>query len=584
MPRRNRKRNKKQVQEDFVNDDITKVVKEKTYIQQEESSSDDVFQNQLDNEVLGLDSYSDDSSSSFDETWGKNVYGADYVDSEIISSEEEAMEEEKEVLLLQKKKDRKRALADFNDDDIMLLKSKKKTKKSINKDDAMLIKSMNDDLERLDDVQKIKKSESFSKAEKLEIIVNDSPELLGLLDSFKTNIEELRERIQPLLQKIKNNELQTSNGVSYLEVKFHLLLSYCTNICYYLLCKADGKPVKDHPVIDHLVHTRVIIEKLAPLDNKLKYQIDKLLKIAALGSSEGLNEGALKHKPNLKKFVNKGEVEEDPDAKYVVQKRMAVRYDDDFERDERKKERAIKRAKNSRMAKLIMEQYGDAPEKYKFEAKDKKALENEEIERYEEDNMIRVNRPKKSDKKKSKPQFMDALADLERYASLTALDMDVEEEDTFSTKKRPLSSITESINSDVSRYSKRAKTTKETPNFGNDTYEEDDYYLETVNNIKAAKLEKKKEREAKRRQNNENTIVEYTEDTADGKRKIDYKVKKKTGIRKKKKKTTRVANRKKYEIAKKRHAGGHQKIKHQKKRNEGIASGINTRIVRSIPL
>lgn len=67
------------------------------------------------------------------------------------------------------------------------------------------------------------------------------------------------------------------------------MLSYCTNIVFYLLLKAEGKQVKDHPVIDQLVKLRTIIEKLKPIDQKLKYQIDKLLKILSTGNLDHCN-------------------------------------------------------------------------------------------------------------------------------------------------------------------------------------------------------------------------------------------------------------------------------------------------------
>lgn len=109
---------------------------------------------------------------------------------------------------------------------------------------------------------------------------------------------------------MRDAELPTSPGVSYLEAKFHLLLSYCINICFYLLRKSEGKNVQDHPVIHQLVRTRTILEKLRPLDSKLKYQIEKLLKMATLGTSDA-SEGAaaiderLAHRPNLKAFAPK---------------------------------------------------------------------------------------------------------------------------------------------------------------------------------------------------------------------------------------------------------------------------------------
>lgn len=40
--------------------------------------------------------------------------------------------------------------------------------------------------------------------------------------------------------RVKKGELPTSKGISYLELKFHLMLSYCTHICFYLLLKSEG--------------------------------------------------------------------------------------------------------------------------------------------------------------------------------------------------------------------------------------------------------------------------------------------------------------------------------------------------------
>ena len=69
--------------------------------------------------------------------------------------------------------------------------------------------------------------------------------------------------------------------MSYLEIKFHLLLQYCIDIAFYLLLKVQGRSVKDHPCIKQLVQIRTIIEKLRPIDKRLKYQIDKMIKMTA---------------------------------------------------------------------------------------------------------------------------------------------------------------------------------------------------------------------------------------------------------------------------------------------------------------
>ena len=71
--------------------------------------------------------------------------------------------------------------------------------------------------------------------------------------------------------------LPTDKGLSFLEAKYHLLLNYCANIGFYVLLKAEGKPVKDHPVVDQLVRLRTLLEKLEPVEKKLKGHVDRLV-------------------------------------------------------------------------------------------------------------------------------------------------------------------------------------------------------------------------------------------------------------------------------------------------------------------
>ena len=71
------------------------------------------------------------------------------------------------------------------------------------------------------------------------------------------------------------------------------MMSYCSFLTFFLLLKVEGKSVKEHPVIERLVHIKTLFEKLKPLDQKLQYQIDKMTQ-AATGQAT-----ALKYKPKL---------------------------------------------------------------------------------------------------------------------------------------------------------------------------------------------------------------------------------------------------------------------------------------------
>jgi hypothetical protein len=61
------------------------------------------------------------------------------------------------------------------------------------------------------------------------------------------------------------------------------MLSYLLHISFYLVLKSSGAPVKDHPVVQQLVKLRIFMEKVKPIDQKLKSQINRLLKLASEG-------------------------------------------------------------------------------------------------------------------------------------------------------------------------------------------------------------------------------------------------------------------------------------------------------------
>ena len=70
--------------------------------------------------------------------------------------------------------------------------------------------------------------------------------------------------------------------MTYLEMKYNLLLMYCQFLSFYILLKIEGKEIRNHPVIDKLLHIKTLLERLRPLDQKMQYQIDKMLRTAAL--------------------------------------------------------------------------------------------------------------------------------------------------------------------------------------------------------------------------------------------------------------------------------------------------------------
>lgn len=65
-----------------------------------------------------------------------------------------------------------------------------------------------------------------------------------------------------ILSQVKANQYPTADGISFLEAKHLLLLSYCQSLAYYLLRKAKGLSIEGHPVVRSLVEIRLFLEKV----------------------------------------------------------------------------------------------------------------------------------------------------------------------------------------------------------------------------------------------------------------------------------------------------------------------------------
>lgn len=110
-----------------------------------------------------------------------------------------------------------------------------------------------------------------------DLFERDTPELQQLLADLKESLGQATERLQAMLDKaVKGQIPSTANGHSYLEVKYNLMMSYCSYLTYFMLLKAEGAEVKGHPCVDRLIQIKLLLEKLKPLDLKLHYQIQKM--------------------------------------------------------------------------------------------------------------------------------------------------------------------------------------------------------------------------------------------------------------------------------------------------------------------
>lgn len=227
----------------------------------------------VDDEMADDDNDKDEENKRV--TWGsrKNAYReADNVDFENLSSDDENLKlEEEEALRLRAEQTGSITAADagLEDDseeeeesdreltmEEMSVKGKKGTKSITDKKDK--------------DVEVIKKDiNSLSKEEQMDVVYSSAPEIVGLLSELNDAVEELENKINPIMSKLKEGGVPLTGGARYLEVKQILLLAYCQSITFYFLLKSEGQPIRDHPVLARLVNIKALLDKMKELDGEL---------------------------------------------------------------------------------------------------------------------------------------------------------------------------------------------------------------------------------------------------------------------------------------------------------------------------
>ncbi|XP_058081190.1 uncharacterized protein LOC131229297 [Magnolia sinica] len=228
-----------------------------------------------------------------------------------------------------------------------------------------------------------------------EALVKEAPQLVALLKEMKDGLDVVRSKVQALTAKVKENHFPTADGISYLEAKHLLLLSYCQSIVYYLLRKAKGFSIEGHPVVRSLVEIRLFLEKIRPIDKKLQYQVQKLTR-AAGNSLEKVApdekesnatkdpEDPLRYRPNPDMLASKSnQAAEDGQGVYRPPKFAPTAMDDDKiskrERLEMRKDKeTLRQAKQSAYVKELMDKFEGRPE----EVREIVGSESKELLRY----------------------------------------------------------------------------------------------------------------------------------------------------------------------------------------------------------
>ncbi|RIA89269.1 Sas10 C-terminal domain-containing protein [Glomus cerebriforme] len=567
--------------------DETESSEEEVFALQTVSEEDD--ESQEENQEKENDLLSSDDNNDFgdfdSQTWGNHK--KIYYDADELSDFDEAKEEEEEALRLQKKKISKMSEEDFLDDDIWfgdkgnekeLMKrlNQEVQKKSFEKDSGEIQPKNQDHYSNL------------SRTEIMEILQNDSPELIELLNEFKEQLSIVKNTLTPVLEKAKKRNVKDDPAMKFLSIKYHTLLNYLTNISFYFFLKSSGTcHLRTHPVIDALVDLRTALDKLEILESKmeglirefidrLEAEIEVVEKISELPPRKQVNpkvEKAKTKKSNEKKESGESKHQKKTDKQPEIEKSKKIKLHEYVSEESEKNVDTL-----SNMADTLIE-----PEFMSFKnvKKNKRIREDPDL-----GDLNALDDIDADDKAQSRKSLRHYVAKIDQNLSKRekAIRLGGDADIPYKDKDRSAIKINNQNNGDdlddLDWDEDDGKTANDIETGG-----EDEFYL-AVRKIKKAKKEQKMFEHGLIGTNKNNKISYEEETLPDGsKRQINYEILKNKGLtphRKKDQRNPRVKHRNKYDKAKKKIKSIKRIVVQQEGSYGGEKTGIKTKLSKSI--
>uniref|UniRef100_A0A0N5AVF2 Neuroguidin n=1 Tax=Syphacia muris TaxID=451379 RepID=A0A0N5AVF2_9BILA len=283
-------------------------------------------------------------------------------------------------------------------------------------------------------------------ADDTDALSADSVKFKAVVADCRNSVSELLKCAKELLANIRDNSER--NGISLLELKNHDLLAYACELALLMCHMNCGKSIEGADAIERSVYLRTVLERIRPLEQKMRSQVERLTAIGA-----GSSEAAVKHlqpHPERMNFNLAGddeEVEDDTEnkdvavKKYVPPKLVAVHYNEDEEEKEaRRIERNRRRALQSSLIQELRTEYSDAPLEVSEDRRNRKLVQQEkEKEKYEEDYFVRLQVSKKERHKEKLKNRQNLIEDLLHFGDYMAMDERTtrKQKSTKSSRKRP---------------------------------------------------------------------------------------------------------------------------------------------------
>ena len=221
-------------------------------------------------------------------------------------------------------------------------------------------------------------------------------DFLSHLRQLKRNIEIAQNTVETVKSSITGTE-ESIDGVSLLQVKNHCFVEYLENLAQFALARTTGQPVNE--AVDSLVSNRCVLEKIKPLENQMKYQLQKY--------SEMEKNSTMNLRANPASMLSKSKEDDEEDnmvnAQYVPPQVMTSLYPQTHEDQvkEAKYARTVKaHTKHSVLMDEVAAQIRDEPMEAGMKASQNRKVKEflnrmKELEQIEEETMQRIPRSKK---------------------------------------------------------------------------------------------------------------------------------------------------------------------------------------------
>ncbi|KAL7743775.1 hypothetical protein ACLKA6_016834 [Drosophila palustris] len=224
----------------------------------QDEDEDEVGQLMRDSDIEGAE---DDDEGDMPDTmnWGTNkktYYNTDFVDPDYSSynaqEEDMAKAEEEEAKKIQLRLAKQLNEADFLLDDMQEPDNK-----------SNRIKPKESKATETTEIKVTTDLAGLGQRERLQLLQKDSPEFLGLTQEFQRHLNEVQQLTAPVLNYVRNHEVPLVPALQFAALYQNVLLTYCSNVSFYLLLKAKRSNVKYHPVVKRLVQLKQLRDQLA---------------------------------------------------------------------------------------------------------------------------------------------------------------------------------------------------------------------------------------------------------------------------------------------------------------------------------